>query len=455
MARGISKKSAIKTVSDNIYDRGRAFTVRFSRKGIKVNKDFAYDPSSKAMVDEKDAAGKSTGNQITSRQNAMNHATRYRNAQWEQIVGTGKTIESSTQLALRPLIERYLSEVTLGLKKKKSGHDYTDAEIKASLEDRSIGKKGKATERNRIHRILRDNIFAHVVDHPIAKLSAADFTEVKDELLKTGLEPVSVNRYLSIINQVFEFAILKPDYDIQENPMEHAERAAVRAKAQLRVPTTDELEKTLEYTGSEALDLALRLCIETGARASEIAWLKWDRISLSKQDGNHPHLLFLDTKNGSDRIVPLSPKAVELISRIPVEKRTGFLFPSTKNGSGAIRPHSISTAFRRARQRLNEDGVSVEALRFHGARGRFITETARNVGLLDLATLTGHKDFRVLKERYYAPTPKHLADAMGLTKKTVTVELPEGITAEDIQQLLQKKRKAKATATAREASGKG
>jgi len=84
-------------VHDNIYDNGKAFTVRFLRRGVKVNKNFAYDP------DHKPKKG-----QPSSRLIALNLAVKYRTAEWEEITHKGASVMTTTQLTLRPLLVRLL-----------------------------------------------------------------------------------------------------------------------------------------------------------------------------------------------------------------------------------------------------------------------------------------------------------------------------------------------------------
>lgn len=412
MARGKTKKKVERKIERNIYDNGQAFIVRFLRKGEKINKNFSYEPGKMVTRIVKDEGGKPVEETVTSRQAAKDNATTYRNAQWNALVGKGKRIEQTTQLTLRTLFQRYRLEVTLGLKREA---DPSPEAIKVALKDKDStkGKKGKGPEWDRIGKILREDIFKRVLDTPLVKLSRHDFESLRDALEKEGqMQPESINRLLSIFSGVFKFGMDQPEYEVAEN-LAAGVRLKVKERPQLRVPRTDELELLLEKTESNSLRLALLLALETGARRGELAGLTWADVVLSGDE--YPHLAFRETKNDSARSVPLSPQAIKLLKAYDSKARHGWLFPSPKKPGEPITPHAISRAFKRARERLEEDGVAVPDLRFHGARGRFITDTAQRVDVLHLAKVTGHKNLNVLHKRYYQPDAQQLAEKLGFT----------------------------------------
>lgn len=100
-----------------------------------------------------------------------------------------------------------------------------------------------------------------------------------------------------------------------------------------------------------------------------------------------------DTKNGDDREVPLSKAAVRLLGYIWKEGRLFRLSDATRD-----------TLFRKAVKK-----VGLENLHFHDSRAEATTRMAKKVEALALAKTTGHKDLKVLLDRYYRVTAKEIA----------------------------------------------
>ncbi len=105
-----------------------------------------------------------------------------------------------------------------------------------------------------------------------------------------------------------------------------------------------------------------------------------------------------DTKNGDDREIPLSSKAIEVIERQP-HHITGFLFP--------IRGDSVTQAVSRVCQ-----NAKIKDLR-HEATSRFF-ELGLGLGLetMKVSAITNHKDLAMLK-RYTHLKAEDLAKKLG------------------------------------------
>jgi integrase len=63
----------------------------------------------------------------------------------------------------------------------------------------------------------------------------------------------------------------------------------------------------------------------TGARVGEALWLDWQNVDL-----NRAHVQFLDTKNGTDRGVPLHPDIVAILANLPHRKGCVFRKPGRR-----------------------------------------------------------------------------------------------------------------------------
>jgi len=101
------------------------------------------------------------------------------------------------------------------------------------------------------------------------------------------------------------------------------------------------------------------------------------------------------TKNGTRREVPLSGRALKLLSFLPIGGDTLFGLSSA----------SLDTRFRRARDRCK-----IENMTFHDTRHLAITRLCKKMSVLELATMVGHKNLNELQTYY-------LADAQEVAKR--------------------------------------
>lgn len=130
------------------------------------------------------------------------------------------------------------------------------------------------------------------------------------------------------------------------------------------------------------------LAIETAMRLGEMCKLTPNHIHL-----NDRFVTLIDTKNGTDRDVPLSTEAVRLLKLVP----DGFTV-----SSGVA-----STLFRRARI-----DAGIHDLNFHDSRREALTRLAKKLDPMNLAKLSGHKDLKILIAVYYAPKASDIANLL-------------------------------------------
>ncbi len=154
------------------------------------------------------------------------------------------------------------------------------------------------------------------------------------------------------------------------------------------VVTEQELERILAHTNNEQLKRAAWIAYETAMRRSEILGFK-----LTNLDADRQTLYLPDTKTGDGRHVPLSTKAVRLLSE----------------GEFTITPFALSTSWRRARKRAG----CVKQIRFHDLRHTAITRAAqRGFSTLELQMVSGHKKMDMLK-RYTHISASDVARRLG------------------------------------------
>jgi len=147
-------------------------------------------------------------------------------------------------------------------------------------------------------------------------------------------------------------------------------------------------------------------------RQGELLSLMWGNVDLETATAHLPM-----TKNGEARTVPLSARAVAILRELP-RSIDGSVFPTTQN--------ALKIAWQRALIRARKDyekdckttGKELDPsflrdLRFHDLRHEATSRIAEKLSnILELASVTGHKDLQMLK-RYYHPRAKDLAKKLG------------------------------------------
>jgi integrase len=235
-----------------------AWNVQVRRKG--------FPPVSKSFPNKKDALA-----WARAQERARTYAVD---------VGYQAPPEETFSLTVGELLERYLLEVT-------------------------PRKKGSLQEVSRLNGLKRR--LGHL---KVLLVQPSDIAKYRDHRL-TEVSPETVCRELGALSHVFEVARLDWGIRIESNPVKLIRKPKI-ARARDRRLNPGELERLLqELQGNPTVHALLQFTIETGMRRGELAVMRWENVRLKER------VVFLpDTKNGDSRTVPLSTKAVEILSRL-------------------------------------------------------------------------------------------------------------------------------------------
>lgn len=230
-----------------------------------------------------------------------------------------------------------------------------------------------------------------------------------------GQSPESVIRHtLTPLSAVLRHAGLTPKF-----------RRPKRPKGRLRYLTRDEADKLIA-AASDHLKPLIVFCINTGARMGEALALEWSEVNLAAR-----RVVFLETKNGTSRGIPLNGSAVEALANMTYRtgirnpdgtwqrraERAGRVFrtpagapyPLLENAGGQIRT-GWAGACRRA---------GIKDATPHTMRHTFASWLAMSgVPLRTIAELLGHKDLSMVM-RYSHLAPDHLAGAVDAISATL------------------------------------
>ncbi|MCP5364923.1 MAG: site-specific integrase [Hyphomicrobiales bacterium] len=157
----------------------------------------------------------------------------------------------------------------------------------------------------------------------------------------------------------------------------------------------------------------------TGARLGEALRLKWSEVDL-----NARRVMFLRTKNGESRGVPLNDDAFLALANLAHREGHVFLTPAAKpyHDTRGLGGSPIKRAFKTACKR-----AGIEGLRVHDLRHTFASWLVMNgTPLRTVAELLGHKSLSMV-HRYSHLSPDHLADAVAsLSNRASCVQSENG-----------------------------
>jgi integrase len=262
----------------------------------------------------------------------------------------------------------------------------------------SLGKKGRRWEQVRIDRFLRTVIW---VNKLATRVTSQDLKAWRDKRL-TEVQGSSVNRELNLISAIFTYAMKEWDLPLEMNPVKLVKRPP-KGKARNRRVAASELEKLWGSTNGKVprkgygavrdyVPWVYEFGIETAMRLGEMCALRWEDVNLEKG-----YAFVRDSKNGDSRYVPFTPRARELLDKLP--RHAELVFP--------VASESLGATYRKIAKALK-----IVDLRIHDTRHEGTTRLAKKLrDPLTLASVTGHKDLKSLKV-YFNPTPEELVDML-------------------------------------------
>ena len=214
----------------------------------------------------------------------------------------------------------------------------------------------------------------------------------------TEVSSATVNREMNLWSALFECARREWQW-IETNPI-HDVRRPPQPRHRERLFSGTEVNQiclALGYDGTEIVTksqiiaCAFLFALETAMRREEITGLEWKDVNLEKR------IVSLElTKNGDSRNVPLSTRAIELLTSL---SHHPCPFDVDKDVLTRYLVGHVET-------------VDIENAHFHDARATALTRLAGILNMLELARMVGHRDIRSL-QIYYREKAEDLAVKLG------------------------------------------
>ena len=234
-----------------------------------------------------------------------------------ELSGQGRT---ANKLIVGALLQRYEAEVT-------------------------SRKRGQRFEASRIRTFLRSSL-ANVAVH---RLSAQMVAAYRDERLKS-VSGETVRRELTVLRHCIEVGRKEWGAPFVGNPVRQITLPSPSKTRGQRLPEGAEasLIDALSKTRVWYLRPLIMMALETGMRRGELLALEWSSI-----DMNTRLAVLTISKNGYGRSIPLTPKAIDILSDMPVLDNR--VFP--------IKENAVRLAWERLRKRVGLDDVKMHSMR--------------------------------------------------------------------------------------------
>lgn len=260
------------------------------------------------------------------------------------------------------------------------------------LEEESPKHKGEVWEKNLIKRMAEMPLYSI----KLADLKADDFSKWRNSRLKKVAES-TVRREWILLSAAINVAIKEWKW-LTVSPLIGVKRPK-DAPPRHRLFSDDEialLSHTLGVDGipktaTARVGYAMLFAIETGMRSGEIVRLEWKNIKgrvATIQDGKTA---------SARRQVPLTTEAMRILELLPKEADTCF----------NITDDQRDALFGKAKRKAGIDG-----LHFHDTRANACTKLAKQIDILSLAKMIGHKDINQLQV-YYRDSAEEIAKRLG------------------------------------------
>lgn len=250
--------------------------------------------------------------------------------------------------------------------------------------------------------------FPRLMKKPVNQLGQLDMIQFRDERLKK-VKSATVARDLGLLSAVFKYA--RQELRIMSSsPLDDVAKPKQSVSRNRRI-SQDEIERILDafkydgrsqpITKKQQTAWAFLFAIETAMRASEITGLKW-------ADVYDKHVELELTKNGAARKVPLSKRAIELLSYMRGIDETDVCTLKNKVADGEVGRGGLSAYF----TQVVKGKLKINDLTFHDTRHEAISRMVKNAKLPVevLAKITGHKTISILINTYYNPDIEELAN---------------------------------------------
>lgn len=294
------------------------------------------------------------------------------------------------------------------------------------LKEVSVNKKSHRTEL-----IYAKTLLEYFGARPLNEIKGPHVAEFKNHRLGQ-VSSSMVLKELAILSHLYNTAIQEWGLYFIVNPVTQIKKPKP-GRARDRRVSKEELDYIISASKSTNLREIMNFAVETAARRGEIANLKWTDINFETRTA-----MLRETKNGEDRKIALSPRAIHILSKIPRSDVNVWY----------MHPDAITKAFGRALKRARKlyeqdckmqnkpvDDHFLKNVHFHDLRHEATSQLFEN-GLTseEARAITGHKTLQMLSRYTHLKAENiamKLAETRPFAEEPKTIDETETVQAQN------------------------
>ena len=271
----------------------------------------------------------------------------------------------NTKLNLAAALARYQSAVTVG--KKLSTQKAEIGRVKSLTED--LGR------------------------YALTSLTPQVVSKYRDQLTAAGLAPDTVRLRLALLSNLFTIANREWGLGLARNPcLDVTKPRSIARDRRLEPAELQRLFSEVRAHSNPMLAWIVELLYETAMRKSELLTLELRDVDVTRRI-----VRLSDTKSGTPRTVPLTPRAAlifaEAIANPLRPAGCTLLWPGQPGLDGTVRPYEFTKLFVAAVKAARLKDFRLHDLR-HEATSRLVE---RGLSDQQVSAITGHKSMQMLR----------------------------------------------------------
>jgi len=272
----------------------------------------------------------------------------------------------SESTTIASALDRYLKEITPS-KRLSTQHS---EKVRAGLVQKRLGR------------------------YSLASLSPEIIAAFRDDRRAEGKSDSTVRLELALLGHLYTVAIKEWGLGLAYNPVASIRRPPPAAGRKRRLSRSEarRMLKACDAHSNPMLGWVVRIALYSCMRQGEILSLTREQVDLNRRI-----VRLSETKNGSERTVPLSRRAVKVFQQAlahPVQAAdTNLIFYGEPGKDGKRRPYRINKVWSMA---LTRAGIS--DLHFHDLRHEAVSRLVeRGLSDQEVAAISGHRSMQMLK----------------------------------------------------------
>lgn len=240
-------------------------------------------------------------------------------------------------------------------------------------------QEGQGLRSMRWIRLCVKNLCDELGEVYLSHITTGRLEDYRKKRLSDGVAMATVNREMAVLKSVFNVARKQFKKYLGPNPVSDLKFYPEQPK--MHYILTGEERAALLEAADPRLKPIILMALYTGRRISELLRLRWDKIDLA--DGTY-RVEISKKKKREERVLPLSPKAVELLNELRRDKQSEWVFYNPKLRKPL---KGVKSWFLQAR---DDAGLPAE-FTFHDLRANFGTRLSeRGVSISSICDLLCH-----------------------------------------------------------------